>query len=167
MSVWPVFFANDTDAKFSDCNKYRYALWRKWNENLPPLVFLMLNPSKANEVDNDATITRCIGFAKREGSGGIIVANMFALCSTNPAGLYTAADPIGPENAVWLERVCQCASKVVVAWGNEPIARGREADILNLLNVQGIPAYCLGKNKQGSPKHPVRLHGDTPLIPYP
>jgi hypothetical protein len=57
----------------------------------------MLNPS-TDEQTNDRTSTRCIGFISRWGHGGLVVINLYALRSTNPAGLWPATDPIGSEN---------------------------------------------------------------------
>jgi len=34
-----------TDAKFSACRKYRYALWRNWDESKPYAMIIGLNPS--------------------------------------------------------------------------------------------------------------------------
>ena len=48
-----------TDAKFSACRKYRYALWRNWDESKPSAMIIGLNPSTADENENDPTITRC------------------------------------------------------------------------------------------------------------
>ena len=46
-------------ATISTCEKYRYQLWRKWDEGKKCLVFIMLNPSTADAENNDPTITRC------------------------------------------------------------------------------------------------------------
>ena len=56
---------------------YRYLLWREWNNNHAldncykedkTVLFIMLNPSRANAELNDPTITRCINFAKAWGA---------------------------------------------------------------------------------------------------
>jgi hypothetical protein len=51
-------------AVFSDDREYRYRLWRTWDVDKPTAAFVMLNPSTADETENDPTIRRCIGFAK-------------------------------------------------------------------------------------------------------
>ena len=73
------------DARFSECGKYRYRLWRVWDETRRPFVYIMLNPSVGNEQDDDATIRRCIRRAERLGAGGIIVMNLFAFVATKRA----------------------------------------------------------------------------------
>jgi hypothetical protein len=40
-----------TDAKLSDCRKYRFALWRTWDESKPYAMFVGLNPSTADETE--------------------------------------------------------------------------------------------------------------------
>lgn len=72
-------------AIFSDCEVYRYLLWRIWDDSLPRALLLMMNPSTADEVDNDPTVERQVRRVKMwplEGCefkvGGLEVANAFA-----------------------------------------------------------------------------------------
>ena len=58
-------------ATFSECRKYRYSLWRVWDESLPFVLFIGLNPSTADEIEDDPTIRRCINFTKEWGYGGM------------------------------------------------------------------------------------------------
>lgn len=104
-------------AKLSDDRLYRYGLWRKWDDR-PKVMFIGLNPSTADEVEDDPTIRRCIGFANSWGYGGIVVANLFGFRATDPTALQKATDPIGPENDEWLYRLADEAALVVGAWGN-------------------------------------------------
>ena len=90
-------FPESSGATFSPCRRYRYTLWRQWDER-PPATFIMLNPSTADETANDPTVERCQRRAQAMGYGGVRVANIFALRSTDPRALYTAEDPVGPEN---------------------------------------------------------------------
>ena len=57
-------------AIISDDAVHRFELWRTWDDTKPRMTFVMLNPSTADAVKSDATITRCIGFAMREGLRG-------------------------------------------------------------------------------------------------
>lgn len=88
-------------AAFSPCRRYRYRLWRTWGD-AAPAVFVMLNPSTADEIENDPTVERCERRARAMGFGGLRVANIFSLRSTDPTALYTSDDPVGPE--YWLDR---------------------------------------------------------------
>ena len=49
-----------SDAHFSKNRIYRYALWRTWDESKPKVLFVGLNPSTADEIQDDPTIRRCI-----------------------------------------------------------------------------------------------------------
>ena len=87
-----------TDAKLSECRKYRYALWRTWDETKPHVMIIGLNPSTADETKDDPTITRCINFAKSWGYGGVCMANLFAYRATEPTVMKGSTDPVGTEN---------------------------------------------------------------------
>lgn len=85
-------------ATFSGCFKYRYGLTRVWDESLPTVAFIMLNPSTADDDQLDPTLRRCLGFARTLGYGAMEIGNLFALKSTDPEALYSSEDPIGPLN---------------------------------------------------------------------
>ena len=165
-SLWPVECNVPKDAIFSPCRQYRYVLWRKWDESLAPLAFVMLNPSKADAEIDDKTIKMCRLFAEREHAGGIIAVNLFSFVSTDWRGLLNTSDPVGPENTKWIDLVCRKASKIVVAWGTKPMFHEKIVAMSQFLSTLGAPVYCLGRTKDGSPKHPSRLAATTPLILY-
>ena len=77
----------ESGAHFSPCERYRYRLWRCWDASKWKLAIIGLNPSTATHEEDDPTIRRCIGFAKRDGYGGLLMLNLFALRSTDPKGL--------------------------------------------------------------------------------
>lgn len=151
-----------TDATFSPCRKYRYTLSRTWDAESPPLVFIGLNPSTADETEDDPTIRRCIGFAKRDGFGGIIMLNLFAFRSTDPAGLKGVDDPVGPWNNDRISRACKDRA-VIAAWGVHGVLNRRDRDVRILL--AGSDLRCLGRTKDGHPRHPLYLRSDSPMVP--
>src|SRR5262245_52290853 len=104
-------------AAFSRCRRYRFALWRRWASG-PQVLFVMLNPSTADEDCDDATIRRCIGFARSWGFGAMAAGNLFALRSTSPTVLKTSRRPVGRGNDAWLVRLQSTSAVVVAAWGN-------------------------------------------------
>lgn len=57
-----------SNAEFNKDRTHRYALQRKWGKGERHILFIGLNPSRADETFNDPTITRCINFAKDWGS---------------------------------------------------------------------------------------------------
>lgn len=147
-------------ANFSDCGKYRYTLWRYWGTK-PLMLWVMLNPSTADEVDNDPTVERCQRRAKEYGYGGVVVCNIFALRSTDPKALYSHPDPVGPYNDEAIIDAAKDAGLVVCGWGNhgqlcapgEQISRGEE--VVRMLLDEGIMPHCLKVTKRGHPGHPL------------
>ncbi len=161
--------AEKRGATISECRAYRYHLWRVWDECLPCLVFVMQNPSTADETADDPTIRKCLHFARRDGFGGISVRNVFALRATDERELLTHPDPFGPENELHLlaARNVSVMSRLVIAWG-KPLGGKRLRSHYNRAEcclVTQSP-YCLGLNGDGSPKHPLFLANATPLINY-
>jgi len=148
------------DATLSEDRRYRYRLARQWDKDKPKVLFIGLNPSTADEIEDDATIRRCIGFAKRWGFGAILVGNLFGIRSKSPATIYGAKDPVGPQNDEALLNMAQEASLIVAAWGNNGVYRNRSAEIRKLFPQM----MCLGINKTGEPKHPLYVPSNQILV---
>ncbi|AEH39508.1 DUF1643 domain-containing protein [Halopiger xanaduensis] len=145
---------NRRDAVLSDCGEYRYRLSRTWNASKPTVAFVMLNPSTADDVDDDPTIRRCRGFAEDWGYGSIVVANLFAMRSSEPEALHDHPDPVGPENDDHLRAVCEEAEQVVAAWGAKGSFKDRALEVAALLEDE---LYALETTKAGHPSHPLYL----------
>jgi hypothetical protein len=119
----------------------------------------MCNPSTANDVFNDPTIRRCIGFAKVWGYSGLVVTNLFAFRATNPKDLrvFAAKDlpsAIGIDNDAHLGIEARSAETIVCAWGNNGTLRGRDIQVIGMLSMYDL--YCIRLSKDGNPVHPVR-----------
>jgi hypothetical protein len=144
-------------AVYSDCERYRYALTRVWDEAGPRVLFIMLNPSKATEVQNDPTVERCERRARVLGFGGFRVMNIFAWRETDPRLLRTAADPVGADNDALLLDGLGWADTVIAGWGvhGEHMNRGLEVEVL--LRGAGVDLHCLGLSKAGHPRHPLYI----------
>lgn len=112
-----------------------------------------LNPSTADEWQDDPTIRRCINFARDWGFGCLVMANAYAYRSTDPKGLWSVDDPVGPENDDALQSLAQMAGMVLVAWGVN-CKPERQEQVLELLDR---PVHCLGTTKEGFPKHPLYI----------
>jgi hypothetical protein len=154
-------------AIFSDCGIYRYLLWRDGigsSMSMGCVLFVLLNPSTADENVLDPTLTRCKGFARRFGYPRLEVVNLFALRSTDPNGLYGVADPIGPNNDQIIAERMADADVIVVGWGAFPLAVPRCREVAGL--TRGKPLYCLGTTQDGHPRHPLYLRADSTLIPW-
>ena len=154
-----LFDDSQSGAEFSEDRRYRYALWRIWDENKPLVMFIGLNPSTANETEPDPTITRVTNFAYDWGYGGFYMMNLFGIVSSKPEVLVSDPDPIG-ENDIWLEMISAKCKDVVFCWGVFKQARERAQEIKR--RYPG--AYCLKLTKEGHPWHPLYVKGDTKLI---
>jgi hypothetical protein len=151
-------------ATFSPCRRWRYLLWRRWDESKPVANFLMLNPSTADEVKLDPTCARARDYAERWGYGALIVTNIFAFRNTNPNQMKTAKDPVGPGNDAAIVRAARDSALVICAWGNHGAFLERSARVKTLLNQKRIPLHALRVNANGEPAHPLYLPGKlTPL----
>ncbi|MDY8137584.1 DUF1643 domain-containing protein [Aquimarina sp. 2201CG5-10] len=139
-------------AIISECGKYRYRLWRIWDESKPKVMFIMLNPSLADAERDDPTIRRCINFAISWGFGGIYVGNIHPYRSTDPRKLKKVMNTYGKNNVVHIVSMLDKCQVVVCAWGNNerPPEYFKELSKLHYLEL----------SKNGTPKHPLYLKAD-------
>ena len=147
----------DMGAVLSDDEEYRYQLWRTWDEDKPTAGFIMVNPSTADATKDDRTISRCATFANGMGFGKIIVANLFAVRSSNPSIIEDHPNPIGPENDEHLMAVCEEAERHFAAWGTTGGKYERAREVANLIDES---LYALMTSKHGHPRHPSRIPYD-------
>lgn len=141
---------------------YRYKLSHTWGSTKPTILFIGLNPSIADENIDDPTITRCINFAKDWGYGTLLMANLFAFRSTYPKDIYLIDDPIGKDNDHYLLECVTQSDLIVACWGNNGTYMNREKVITEL-----VPnLYCLQKNKNGTPHHPLRPPRNIHPVPF-
>lgn len=156
----------ESGATFSGDRVYRYQLWRTWDPQKDSVAFIMLNPSTADEKENDPTIKRCIQYAKDWGYGSLIVGNIFALVSSDPEKLLIDSlgyDPIGPDNNAYLSAISMEADKTIIAWGNYGKLMNRGEQVLRLL----LHPHYLRLNKiTNEPSHPLYLPRNLKPHPY-
>jgi hypothetical protein len=139
--------------------RYRYTLWRQWNEVERPRYMLMvgLNPSTADATRDDPTIRRCVGFARAEGFDALCMVNLFAFRATNPRVMMAEVDPVGKDNDGWISLLSIMAGMVVAAWGASGGHRDRDVAVKQMLLNRGRHLYALGETKEGHPRHPLYL----------
>ena len=157
------------DSNFSSDRKYRYTLSRTWDSTKPKVLFIGLNPSIADENEDDATLTRCINFADSWGYGGLYMLNLFSFVDTYQEDLWMLDDPVGIETDQWIIKMTQQVDKVILAWGNGPnneCFRNRVEAVLKLLHDNKITPYCIKKNGTGMPSHPLYLKSDLQPTQY-
>jgi len=161
-------------------DRYRYLVGRMWDDYFgddpwstyrPLWTFAMLNPSKARHDVDDPTVRKCVGFARRGGAGGIVIVNLLAYSATDPCDLVRAAcrgvDVRGEHNEAaigWAISRPALIGRNIAAWGRVPprlrgLTQGARVQVFCSI------ADCLGLNRDGSPRHPLMLAYDTPIVP--
>ena len=147
------------DAILSKDRKYRYVLSRIWNDSEPMIMFIGLNPSTADEKEDDPTIRKCIDFAKNWGYGGFYMLNLFAFRATHPEDMFKENEPIGKDNDKYIKEYSKKCDKVMCVWGNNGVYKNRSKEVLEMLDN----AYYLKLNQTGEPAHPLYLKSE--LVP--
>jgi hypothetical protein len=171
-------------ACFTEDRLIRWYLRRVWNTALPDMVWIMLNPSGANENTDDATIRRCAGYARREGCGSITVVNLFPVISTDPRQLL-AVDGLPRWEDANFRFITDAARgrqltlrdpalmalrslpQVMCAWGRwgaHPRLAWAGTETLCRLAGYRIAWNALGYTAGGQPAHPLRLRADAPIL---
>ena len=135
--------------------------------------FIMLNPSTADDVFDDATIRRCVGFAKRWGFSGLVVTNLFAYRATQPTDLKALIEAggfdvaLGEGNIEHLDREAETAKCIVCAWGDNAEKLSVNHDIGIIGRLHHYDLYCIRRTAKGNPAHPVReRYTDAPELFY-
>jgi hypothetical protein len=163
-------FHASSGATFSPCRRYRYRLWREWGDPANRVVFCAVNPSTADESEDDATIRKEIGFAKRWSFEAIEKINCFAWRSTDIRGLLDTKDPVGPDNDDAIAYAVRHAKRVVLCWGSHaPVKRllaERAIRVRQIVHewVGMRELGHLGVCKDGHPRHPLMLSYETPFV---
>ena len=146
------------EAEFSIDKKERYSLNREWDKSKNKILYIMLNPSFADDKDDDPTIRRLINFTKKFNYGGFLVGNIFTTITPNPKELDKSKG-MSDKNFEELIKLINKVDQIVYAWGSsieEP----------QLLKKLVLSPKCFGKNFNGTPKHPLYLPSQTKLINF-
>jgi hypothetical protein len=159
-----------SEAHFSDCEKYRYWLRRDWDVDKPAISFLMLNPSTANEIDNDPTIERCQRRAISMGYGSMIIVNLFPFRMTDSSLLNTVDNLLGDNTEAddCILRAVQLSEMTVCGWGKHPLAAPRGNDVAAMLTKENLQhkVMCLQLNADNSPQHPLYIAYAKQPVPF-
>lgn len=145
-------------ASFSECKKYRYTLLETWDDNLPKVMFLMMNPSVANIEHADPTLIKTGTYARTWGYGAQYIGNIHAYRATDSKRLMETVDPVGPENDNAILTMAKSSEIVVLAYGKPPKPlRKRGETVVKMLQNAGIILSYLRLSKDGIPCHPLYL----------
>jgi len=168
-------------AMFSDDLRHRFYLDIIWDQSIPPLVCIGLNPSTADHNKDDPTLRKVQGFARRWGKGGVRMLNVYTYRSTDPRGLKQVEDPVvevigwdlaREVNAHYIEAPLRQTCKayngqqivVLCAWGTKG---GQKAEYISecfhSMKRSGcnLLTMCLRTTKDGHPEHPLYVPYET------
>ncbi len=166
---------------FSKCRSYRWILKRELLSGRKTVVFIGLNPSKANSLNNDRTLIRIINFCSKWNYKNIYVINLFGLISKSPSHLSKNLDPVGKNNNLitlkalefWRENI-NC--DLWLGWGDKGNLYRRDREVLKLIksfsnsnskeNNHFKRILSLGFSKKGSPRHPLYMPNESLLKPF-
>jgi len=144
---------------------YRYQLLRRFKPG-PLLLWIMLNPSKADAFSDDPTVRLCCAWGRMLGFFGVVIVNLYAWRSTDPQALLTASDPVGPENDRHIAAALADHEAVMCAWGAHGDLK-RVAEVKAMIRAAGRGSRCLGITKSGAPRHPLRVPYSTVPFDFP
>lgn len=165
-------------ASLSDDKRHRFLLTRKWKTQKEEryilglygeVLWILLNPSNANDTIDDPTIKKIVTFTDRMGFTSLSVVNLYSYISSSPAVLWNeqTREERKDLNFAYIKAAADKATRIMFTWGDYQVAHTMGAKITAMLLANGNRIfYCLGKNVNGSPKHPVRLSYSTQVEVY-
>ena len=158
-------------AIFGAGRRYRYVLRRKFlpETGAPLRLCVWLNPSTADEKDDDASVRVGMGFARRWGDGGILIINLGDLVETYSQKLPERHEErVGPFHVAYMLEVFRgehgvLHPDVLCGWGDEGAGPLAEDMVMHLRRWTFRPV-ALALTKSGNPGHPLRKKAD--LVPF-
>lgn len=149
----------DVGVLFDESREHRLKLKCTWDDTLPECLYIMLNPSTADNDRCDVTLGRCISLAKSNGFGSIKVVNLYPFRTPKPKLLWQATIKSYVENIVTVTKSMENAGTIIVAWGGQVKKKSDFSWVLDHARKDGKTVYCLGENKSRTPKHPFVERG--------
>jgi hypothetical protein len=155
--------------RLTDADRYRFEFGWRYAQG-PSLMFVGINPSFGTADKPDRTMISMRGIAAFNGYGSFVIGNPFALRALEPRDLtksMNASYAIGPGNLDHLQRMAEKADTICLCWGVPRRELYRHVAAVHImLEKIGKPLMCLGKNDDGSPRHPLYLPSRTRLEPF-
>lgn len=169
-------FDTSKTAVFVETEGVKHRVWLRRNlrpGTFKPMVFILHNPSTADEIKNDPTARRGIGFATSCECSDLIFVNAATACATDakdldPFKLNCLEADWAIAEAVRLARASD--GYVVAAWGAPKGKRatqlGMEARFDEIRQRHAGDLYALRVTKRGWPEHPLYLPADLRPQPW-
>lgn len=154
---------------FNADRTHRFMLFRYWGNPEDYACGISMNPSGAAEDVGDPTVDGMVRRAREHwGVGAYYQLNVMSIRGTYSSALAKTSIVNLPENDEWIRRIVSQARLVVASWGNLGHRSGRGPAVEIILREVCDPAkvFCFGRNKNGSPVHPLYQRLDAPLLSY-
>jgi hypothetical protein len=145
--------------QFACEHQFRYCLKYCWDKSKERIVWIGLNPSRANEYNLDSTLYRVLYYSHKWGFGSFVMLNAFAQISTDPR-VIDRAKGIGRRNDEIIREYLSRTSCVMCAWSN--CGRNRQNELSQLIGDKTV--CCLGVSKAGYPCHPSRKRNEVKRV---
>lgn len=153
LTRWPMWYK--TTATFSDDRRHRLTLSQVWGDG-PRQMFLLMNPSGADEDFADMTLAKTGAMSLEQGFGGQIIGNSSTYRATDNGRLLNVDDPVHPGNRDALIQMARQADRIVIAHGHLPRPLQKHADqSVEWIRSVGKPLFVLGLSRDGVPVHPL------------
>lgn len=151
-------------ALLSDDEKHRFTLVREWDTDKPRLLWIGLNPARADFEESDTSSANVARYAYDHGFGRIDVGNLFSVRQVKP-NLVQSGDTVRPETDVHLAGMIEAADEIVVGWGSGKVP-GKEQRLARVLQLcAGRALQSFGPPlKYGQPRHPATRRGKLPIL---
>jgi hypothetical protein len=146
------------EARFCNSRKNRYLLKREWDASKRLILYIMFNPSLADDKQDDPTIRRLLSFSRKFNYGGFYVANLYTHITPNPK-IIDSNIGVKKDNIEIIKSLINKVDDIVYAWGNSSV------EPFELKSLIAHP-LCFGKNINGTPKHPLYLPKNSKLISF-
>lgn len=153
----------DAGTENSKDTRYCYRVWRRWDDSLPRIGFILLHPPMAESVGG--LVDRCVSQAVAQDYGAIEVAYLYPRRAFDASHLGRPSDSVDDANKALgaILDLFDRTALVVAAWGIDPSGPARAEDIKSRLSQFGYrnSLHHFGFNKDGSPKGVDQLRGRT------
>lgn len=157
------------NATLSPDEYFRFSLTRAWintkdRDYHRSALFIMLNPSTANNYQDDPTVKRCVNIADTHDCDRLTIVNLFPFITPIPKVLMKWTAEKLDQNDAHIRDALEHTQLIICAWGSlvkDEILRSRAREVLKLIHV---PTFALHINKDGNPKHPLYCKSDSKLV---
>jgi hypothetical protein len=151
--------------------RFRTSLTRRWQKGDRFALWIGMNPSTASPIVDDPTCQIEWMYSREKlGVDFYIKANVMDVRCTQSRLLpaMTQDERCSEHNLPEIEGLITRARVVIAAWGLLPKSLRHHANAVEQLAAKhGVQLQCLGRTKDGSPRHPLFVARSTPLQPYP